>query len=125
VAVLARALLDKFAHRHKRALRGFSPDAIQAIQTYSWPGNVRELENKINGAVILAEGSQVTAKDLDLGAGSVEPLAVNLRQVRDRAERQAIQRALSVDSGNISKAAELLGISRPTLYDLMSKHALK
>jgi two-component system NtrC family response regulator len=124
-AVLARALLDKFAHRHKRALRGFSPDAIQAIQAYPWPGNVRELENKINVAVILAEGSQVTAKDLDLDAHAVEPHAVNLRQVRDRAERQAILRALSMDNGNISKAAELLGISRPTLYDLMNKHALK
>jgi two-component system NtrC family response regulator len=125
VVVLARALLDKFAQRHKRPLRGFSSDAIQAIHAYSWPGNVRELENKINGAVILAEGRQVTAEDLDLDASNIEPLAVNLRQVRDRAERQAIQRALSVDSGNISKAAELLGISRPTLYDLMSKHALK
>ena len=125
VAVLARALLDKYARQHKRALRGFSPDAIQAIQAYPWPGNVRELENKINGAVILAEGNQVTANDLDLGARAVEPLAVNLRQVRDQAERQAIQRALSIDDGNISKAAELLGISRPTLYDLMNKHGLK
>ena len=65
VAVLARALLDKYARQHKRALRGFSPDAIQAIQAYPWPGNVRELENKINGAVILAEGNLLTAKDLD------------------------------------------------------------
>jgi two-component system NtrC family response regulator len=125
VVVLARALLDKFAQRHKRALRGFSPDAIQVIQVYPWPGNVREMENKINAAVILAEGSQVTAKDLELDAQTAEPFAVNLRQVRDRAERRAIQHALSIDDGNISKAAELLGISRPTLYDLMNKHGLK
>ncbi len=126
VAVLARALLDKYAQQHKRALRGFSPDAIQAIQTYPWPGNVRELENKINGAVILAEGNQVTAKDLELDvAHSVETMPINLRQVRDQAERQAIQRALDMDRGNISAAAGLLGISRPTLYDLMNKHGLK
>jgi two-component system NtrC family response regulator len=125
VVVLARALLDKFAQRHKRALRGFSPDAIQVIQVYPWPGNVREMENKINAAVILAEGSQVTAKDLELDAQTAEPFAVNLREVRDRAERRAIQHALSIDDGNISKAAELLGISRPTLYDLMNKHGLK
>ena len=124
VVLLARALLDKQAQQHKRALRGFSADAIQAIQTYAWPGNVRELENKINGAVILAEGSRVTAKDLELDPKNVE-IPVNLRQVRDQAERQAIQRALSIDRGNISAAAELLGISRPTLYDLMSKHGLK
>jgi two-component system NtrC family response regulator len=125
VAVLARALLDRYTREHKRALRGFSPDAILAIQAYRWPGNVRELENKINGAVILAEGNQVTAKDLELGAHTIEPLPVNLRQVRDQAERQAIQQALSMDNGNISRAAELLGISRPTLYDLMNKHGLK
>ena len=125
VAMLARALLDKYARRHKSALRGFSPDAIQAIQTYPWPGNVRELENKINGAVILAEGTLLTAKDLALDPHTTEPLPVNLRQVRDQAERQAIQRALSMDDRNISRAAELLGVSRPTLYDLMNKHGLK
>jgi two-component system NtrC family response regulator len=125
VVMLARALVDKYARRHKRALRGFSPDAIHAIQAYSWPGNVREMENKINGAVILAEGNLLTARDLELDAYAAEPLAINLRQVRDQAERLAIQRALSADAGNISRAAELLGVSRPTLYDLMTKHGLK
>jgi two-component system NtrC family response regulator len=123
--VLARALLEKYALHHKRSLRGFSPDAIRAIQSHPWPGNVRELENRINSAVILAEGTQVTARDLELDALSAEPPPLNLRQVRDQAERQAIERALSVDDGNVSRAAELLGISRPTLYDLMSKHGLK
>jgi two-component system NtrC family response regulator len=125
VVVLARAMLERYAREHKRALRGFSPDALLAIQAYPWPGNVRELENRIKGAVILAEGSQVTGRDLDLDAQSGEPLSLNLRQVRDEAERRAVQRALKVDDGNISKAAELLGISRPTLYDLMSKHGLR
>jgi two-component system NtrC family response regulator len=125
VVVLARALLDKYVERHKRTLRGFSRDAIRAIQTYPWPGNVRELENKVNAAVILAEGKQVTAGDLELDAGGLEPAAVKLRQVRDEAERQAIQRALRMDDGNIARAAESLGISRPALYDLMSKHGLR
>jgi two-component system NtrC family response regulator len=125
VVVLARALLDDYARQHGRTLRGFSPDAIRAIQAYRWPGNVRELENKIKGAVILAEGTQVRASDLELDAQIAEPPPINLRQVRDQAERQALQRALSIDGGNMSKAAELLGISRPTLYDLMNKHGLK
>lgn len=124
VIVLARTLLDKYTRRHNRPLRGFAADAIEAIQRHRWPGNVRELENRVNGAVILAEGNWVTAADLELDAHTT-PLPVNLRQVRDQAERQAIQRALSIDAGNISKAAEMLGISRPTLYDLMNKHGLK
>jgi two-component system NtrC family response regulator len=86
---------------------------------------VRELENKVNAAVILAEGKQVTAGDLELDAGGLEPAAVKLRQVRDEAERQAITRALRMDDGNIARAAESLGISRPALYDLMSKHGLR
>ena len=125
VVVLARALLDRYARQHRRSLRGFSPDAIDAIQAYPWPGNVREMGNRINSAVILAEGNLLTAKDLELDGQTAEPIQVNLRQVRDRAERQAVQRALSVDRGNISRAAELLGISRPTLYDLMNKHGLR
>jgi two-component system NtrC family response regulator len=126
VIVLARTFLDKHAKQHHRSLRGFSQEALRAIQVYAWPGNVRELENKINGAVILAEGTHVTAKDLELEAQAQdEPIPLNLRKVREQAERQAISRALSMDNGNISKAAELLGISRPTLYDLLNKYGLK
>jgi two-component system NtrC family response regulator len=126
VIVLARTFLDKHANQHHRSLRGFSQDALRAIQTHPWPGNVRELENKINGAVILAEGTHVTAKDLELETQAQEQaMPLNLRQVREQAERQAIGRALSMDNGNISKAAELLGISRPTLYDLLNKYGIK
>jgi two-component system NtrC family response regulator len=126
VVLLARTFLDKYARQHNRSLRGFSQDALRAIQAHPWQGNVRELENKINGAVILAEGTHVTAADLELPTqAQEEAMPLNLRKVRDQAERQAIARALNVDNGNISKAAELLGISRPTLYDLMSKHGLK
>ena len=122
--VLARIFLEKYARHHGRPIRDFSKDAIQAIQTYSWPGNVRELENKINGAVIVADGSRVSAKDLELGTYA-EQRSLNLRKVRQQAEREAIKRALKSDGGNISKAAEVLGVSRPTLYDLINKYGLK
>ncbi len=125
VIVLARTLLDKYAKQHHRSLRGFSQDAMRAIRAHPWPGNVRELQNKINNAVILAEGNHVSAKDLELDAAEEQAIPLNLRKVREEAERQAISRALGMDNGNISKAAELLGISRPTLYDLINKHDLK
>ncbi len=122
--VLARAFLDKFAERHSRALRGYSPGALTAIEAYAWPGNVRELENKINRAVIMAEGKHVSSADLGL-EGEIEPAQpMNLRAVRQEAERQAIQRVLVLTEGNISRAAELLGITRPTFYDLMQKHEI-
>ena len=97
---------------------------VKAIESYSWPGNVRELENKIKGAVIMADGKLVTAADLGLEAGDGEPESLNLREVRQRAESKAIRVALTRSYGNISKAAELLGITRPTLYDLMNKYGL-
>jgi two-component system, NtrC family, response regulator len=120
--VLARHLLGKFAEQQGRSFRGFSDDAQDAIDAYPWPGNVREMENKIKSAVILAEGKFVTAEDLGLNAS--EPQNLNLRVVRQEAETRAINDALIRSSGNISRAAELLGITRPTLYDLMQKHAI-
>jgi two-component system NtrC family response regulator len=122
--VLARAFLEKFSKRHNRSLRGFTTDAVQAIESYSWPGNVRELENKINGAVIMAEGKQVTALDLGLNAGDGDAMPLNLREVRHAAELSALNRALALTDGNISRAAELLGITRPTFYDLMQRHEI-
>ena len=99
-------------------------DAVKAIESYSWPGNVRELENKIKGAVIMADGKLVTAADLGIDSGDGEPETLNLREVRQHAESKAIRVALTSSYGNISKAAELLGITRPTLYDLMHKYGL-
>ena len=122
--VLARTFLADCAQRHRRRVSGFSADAIDAICAYDWPGNVRELENKINSAVIMAEGRQVTARDLGLDAGAAAPMPLNLREVREEAERKAVQRALSLAEGNVSKASELLGITRPTCYDLMQKYDL-
>jgi two-component system NtrC family response regulator len=124
VLVIAQHLLENRAKRHGRVLHGFAPDAIQALQQHAWPGNVRELENKINGAVIMAEGKHVTAADLGLNEGGANTEFLNLRIARQRAESQAIRQALSVSSGNLSRAAELLGITRPTLYDLLEKNGI-
>ena len=122
--ILARTLLTKYAKLQKRAINGFSDDAVQAIESYSWPGNVRELENKIKGAVIMADGKMVTALDLGLQDVDQERESLNLRSVRQIAETKAIRVALTKSYGNISKAAELLGVTRPTLYDLLNKYGL-
>jgi len=120
--VIAHHLLDERARRHGRALRGFTPGAIRALQEYHWPGNIRELENKINSAVIMAEGKQVNASDLGFAETPGDTEFLNLRTARQRAESQAIRRALALAAGNLSRAAELLGITRPTLYDLLEKN---
>jgi two-component system NtrC family response regulator len=122
--VLARTLLEKAARQHGRRIGGFSPDAQNAIENYAWPGNVREMENKIKGAVIMAEGKQVTAADLGLADTDASAPNFNLREVRREAETRAIRRALASSDDNVSQAAKLLGITRPTLYDLMQKYGI-
>ena len=126
--LIARSILENISAGNQRASRvkGFSKEAIAVIETYGWPGNVRELENRIKRAAIMAEGSMITPEDLELtGLTEQNQMPLNLRQVRDDAERNAIQRALLLYNGNISKAAEILGISRPTLYDIMNKLGIK
>jgi two-component system NtrC family response regulator len=123
--LLARHFLNTMGQSSGRDIRGFSPDALVALAAYQWPGNVRELENKVKRAVIMAESAHVTAADLDLAvpaSGAPMPVPTTLREVRDRAEREAIQRVLTQTEGNVSKAAKLLDISRPTLYALMQQH---
>ena len=123
--VLASAMLRKFHHVQGKFKRGFSDEALAALEAYDWPGNVRELENKVKTAVIMAEGPLITAEDLGLpGGAEAEPL-FNLKQVRTRAERQAIYSVLAMTDGNISRTAEVLGVSRPTLYDLMEKYGMR
>ena len=123
--ILARVLLNKYAKQQSRALNGFGEDADAAIEAYTWPGNVRELENKIKGAVIMADGKHVTAADLGLDGGEgQEAESLNLREVRHRAESKAIRVALMRNYGNISRTAEQLGVTRPTLYDLLNKYGL-
>jgi two-component system NtrC family response regulator len=124
--LLARAFLERFAQQFKRPLKGFTPQAVEAIEAYDWPGNVRELENRVKRAVIMADGNQVSREDLELPdpAGRAEPEPLNLREVREKAESQAITRSLARTEGNVSRAAELLGVTRPTLYNLMKKYAI-
>jgi two-component system NtrC family response regulator len=123
--VLARTLLEKAVHQHGRRVTGFSPDAQIAIENYAWPGNVREMENKIKGAVIMAEGKQVTAADLGLAEIDASPPNLNLREVRREAETRAIRRALAFANDNVSQAAKILGVTRPTLYDMLEKYGIQ
>ncbi|MCG6965300.1 MAG: sigma 54-interacting transcriptional regulator, partial [Chromatiaceae bacterium] len=124
--LLARTFLEKFSAQLKRPIKGFTPQAIEAIEAYEWPGNVRELENRVKRAVIMADGTQVSLEDLELptqqAEGGQEPF--NLREVREKAESQAILRALARTDGNVSKTSELLGVTRPTLYNLMKKYGI-
>ncbi|MGH8297477.1 MAG: PEP-CTERM-box response regulator transcription factor, partial [Steroidobacteraceae bacterium] len=120
--LIAQVLLQQMSERFGKTIRGLAPDAIRAIQAHPWPGNVRELENRIKGAVIMAEGVVVTANDLKLKDPGEDPEYLNLRVARQRAEVQAARQALAVARGNLSRAAELLGITRPTLYDLIERH---
>lgn len=123
--LLAHAFMNKFSRREGRSVRGFKQDALDAIEAHQWPGNVREMENYIKRAVIMAEGPQIGIEDLGLQAPVTKPDPLNLRQVRDEAERTAIIKVLSRVDGNIVEAAQLLGVSRPTLYDLIKRHGLK
>lgn len=124
-ALLARALMNKFNRQEGCSIRGFTQDALDAIERYAWPGNVREMENCIKRAIIMAGGPQIGVADLGLDAPTGAPEPLNLRQVRDEAERIAIIKVLSRADGNIVQAAQLLGVSRPTLYDLIKRHALR
>ena len=123
--MLARMYLEVFTREQGRKLRGFSKDALSSLEAYAWPGNVRELKNRVKRAVIMAEGKQVTAKDLELSEAAANEADFSLRYMREQAERQAIMRALSHAAGKITIAADLLGISRPTIYDLIKKYNLK
>ncbi|MEN8205324.1 MAG: PEP-CTERM-box response regulator transcription factor [Pseudomonadota bacterium] len=118
--LLAQIFLDKFSSENGRDFRGFTDAALESIEGYRWPGNVRELENRVKRAVILAEGKQITAQDLGFEAAS-ESLSLDLRAAREVAERSVIQRALLLNKNNMSHAAKALGVSRPSLYNLMNK----
>lgn len=124
-ALLAHHFKNKFCAQEKRASLSFSQDALAAIEIHPWPGNVREMENCIKRAVIMAEGPIITAEDLGLQTSSASAEPINLRQIRDKAESDALMKALARVNGNVVKAAELLGVSRPTIYDLMNRHGIK
>jgi two-component system, NtrC family, response regulator len=126
--LLARHFVNRFGRELNTKVQSLSADAVAAVDAYGWPGNVRELENRIKRAVIMADGKSVSADDLDL-PGSVNAeeaeIALNLRAARETADRKAIRQALTRTENNISGAAKLLGISRPTLYDLLKQYQLQ
>jgi two-component system NtrC family response regulator len=123
--LLAHGFVRKFAAEQRRNGMALLPDAVQAIDCHLWPGNVRELENVIKRAVIMSDGAGIGAADVGLDTESVKSSALNLRQVREEAEKHAVLRVLGRVNGNLSRAAEMLGVSRPTLYDLMHRFGLK
>jgi two-component system, NtrC family, response regulator len=124
--LLANAFLRKFAGEQSRGAMSLTPDAIRAIESHSWPGNVRELENCIKRAAIMADGNQIGSRDVGLDTEPDEAdVPLDLRTVREEAERKVVIIALGRANGNVVKAAELLGVSRPTLYDLMHRFGMK
>src|SRR5918997_169895 len=123
--LLAKHFLNRFAKEMNPQITGFAPGAVAAINDWPWPGNVRELENRMKRAVIMSEGKLITAEDMDLAAGEEQSFAVNLKAAREEADRRAIRQALARAENNISNSAKLLGISRPTLYDLLKTYNLQ
>ncbi|MFC4255958.1 PEP-CTERM-box response regulator transcription factor [Altererythrobacter xixiisoli] len=124
--LLAKAFLKRFAKEMNPQVTGFAPDALSAIDAWNWPGNVRELENRVKRAVIMADGKLIAAADLDLEDPDQEDGdALNLKSAREKSDRRMIRHALARSEGNISSTAKLLGISRPTLYDLLKQYDLQ
>ena len=124
--VIAQSLLKSLGTQLDRPNLSFSEDAVQAITSYAWPGNVREMINKVKRAIIMADGKRVSAGDLQLSTGEGEQVnQLNLRHVREQAEKQAILQALHCTSFNMSQASRLLGVTRPTLYNLTDKYRIE
>ena len=125
-SLLAHAFVRRFCVEQNRTGMAITEDAIRAIETHNWPGNVRELENCIKRAVIMAEGAQISRDDLNIASLAENDSGfIDLRRIREDAERKAILTALGRTDGNLVRAAEILGISRPTLYDLMHRLGIK
>jgi two-component system NtrC family response regulator len=123
--LLARTILDQMNLELGKSMKGFTDAALAAIENHSWPGNVRELKNRVKRAIIMANDNRITPQDLELEPPLAGIPTFNLREVRELAERQTVLRALTHADGKVAKAADLLGISRPTIYDLIRKHDVK
>jgi len=121
ILLLASAVLDSIIAETKKKVTGFSRKAVLALENYEWPGNIRELENRIKRAVIMAEGSKISPEDLELAGAHADSISQGLLDARETLEKNMVQQALTRHKGNITRAATELGVSRPTLYDLMEK----
>ena len=119
--LLAKTFLDDSSEKNGRSFRGFSEAARVELSSYMWPGNVRELENRVKRAVVLAEGKRITPADMGFDRDNVSTQSLDLREARERVEREVIQRALAIYDNNVTHAAEAMGISRPSLYQLVKK----
>ncbi|NOS82074.1 MAG: PEP-CTERM-box response regulator transcription factor [Nitrospira sp.] len=126
ITLLAQTFLKQFAEEEKKSLKGFTPQAVEALTSYHWPGNVRELENRIKRAVVMAEGKYLTPANLELkDPSSSEDDVPTLKASRDNREKDLVRLAMEKAEGNVSRAASELGISRPTLYQLLTRYGLK
>jgi two-component system NtrC family response regulator len=132
--LLAHYFLNEYNTAQRRNLKGFTAGARAALAAHPWPGNVRELQNRIRRAVVIADGDLITAENLELGEGATdretamsdgEQRMLTLKEIRQNADRKALEEVLAQVNGNVSQAAKVLGISRPTLYDLMRLHKVK
>jgi two-component system NtrC family response regulator len=121
VVVLAQHFLNTFNRLYYKQISGFTEDAMSAMQACSWPGNVREIENKVKRAVVMSDGKRITAADLDLAEGKTKPRNLDLKTEVEKLEKKLASEALALSDGNISKAAKLLGVSRPHLYNLLGQ----
>jgi len=121
VILLAKTFLDRYTSEIRKKIKGFSSQAIESIARYSWPGNVRELENRIKRAVIMSEGKKITLEDLEMEPTTGKKECMVLKDAREILEKELILKAIARNENNLTKAASDLGISRPTLYDLIEK----
>ncbi|MCE5211011.1 MAG: PEP-CTERM-box response regulator transcription factor [Deltaproteobacteria bacterium] len=124
ILLLAKVFLDRYTQANKKRIKGFTNHALDAIEQYLWPGNVRELENRIKRAVIMADGKKITPEDLEIGESFQKREHVGLKEARDMLEKELVVKSLARNDGNLTKASVDLGVSRPTLYDLMEKYGI-
>jgi Response regulator containing CheY-like receiver, AAA-type ATPase, and DNA-binding domains len=121
VILMAKTFLERYTIEIRKKIKGFNSQAIESIERYPWPGNVRELENRIKRAVIMSEGKKITIEDLEMGSTTGRKECIVLKDAREILEKELILKAIARNENNLTKAASDLGVSRPTLYDLMEK----
>ena len=125
IVMLSKSLLQRYSEEAKKKISGFTREALMSLEQYHWPGNIRELENRIRRAVTLTDHPRIAPEDLDLAEPDESQEGLTLKVARDTVEKRVIEQALAKTGGNITKAATILGVSRPTLHDLISRHAIK